>query len=79
MNQKSDHLNCEFTIGWSIVLIFISYNKTNKPNELFIHNEFLYGRKLDPKKYYLEIDVLMLNNLSLKPNVIQCNIHCEKC
>ncbi|WP_429996303.1 MAG3960 family lipoprotein, partial [Mycoplasmopsis bovis] len=25
-----------------------------------IHNEFLYGRKLDPKKYYLEIDVLML-------------------
>ncbi|MBT1337519.1 MAG3960 family lipoprotein [Mycoplasmopsis bovis] len=39
---------------------FYNYNKTNKPNELFIHNEFLYGRKLDPKKYYLEIDVLML-------------------
>ncbi|UOE63491.1 hypothetical protein MbovWib_03965 [Mycoplasmopsis bovis] len=39
---------------------FYNYNKSNKPNELFIHNEFLYGRKLDPKKYYLEIDVLML-------------------
>ncbi|MCE6061641.1 hypothetical protein J8A71_01875 [Mycoplasmopsis agalactiae] len=32
----------------------------NKPNELFLNNEFLYGKKLDPSKYFLEIDILML-------------------
>nr|WP_307937676.1 hypothetical protein [Mycoplasmopsis bovis] len=68
MNQKSGHLNCEFNCNRddSIILIFIITNKTNKPNEV-IHtvNEFLWRiEKLDPKKYYLEIDVLMLNNLT---------------
>ncbi|WP_331696687.1 MAG3960 family lipoprotein [Mycoplasmopsis agalactiae] len=38
---------------------FYNY-EANKPNELFLNNEFLYGKKLDPEKYFLEIDILML-------------------
>nr|WP_307912100.1 hypothetical protein [Mycoplasmopsis bovis] len=43
---------------------FYNYNKTNKPNELFIHNEFLYGRKLDPKKVLFRNWCSNVNNLT---------------